>query len=100
AVLRSKRRLTNLADESFGDAELCQPLVGVVAAEVKTEFGTGCKHAVRLSDTPRDQIVNHDAEVRFGSRQDDLLGALGTERRVGSREQALGGGFFITCRTV
>ena len=58
----------NAADpQTFGR----QALVGVVGAQAQPVLGARGEHAVRLGDAARDQVVDHDAEIAVGARDDE-----------------------------
>ena len=59
------------ADTTQGDAERGQPLVGVVGAQAQAVLGARGEHAVGLGDPAGDEVVDHDAEIAVGARDDE-----------------------------
>ena len=52
-----------------------QPLVGIVGAQRQAIFGARGEHAIGLADAPRDEIVDHHAEIGFGAIEEDRRAA-------------------------
>ena len=44
-----------------------EALISIVGTQFQAIFGPGRKHPIGFSDAARDEIINHDAGVAFGS---------------------------------
>ena len=74
--------------------------VGVVVAEHQAIFGAAGEHAIRLVDTPGDQVVDQDADVGPRTIENERRLVLDRERRVDAGDQPLGGRFLVARRAV
>ena len=78
-----------------------QPLVGIVGAQLQPVLGARGEHAIGLGDAARHEIVDHDAEIAVGARDDEApAAAAGQQRRVDAGGQALGAGLLVAGRAV
>src|SRR5471032_23209 len=75
----------------FGQAQ-----VGVVFAQDQAIFGPGRKHPVRFLSPESNQVVDQHTDVRLVAARAPAVFALCTQCRVGSGQQTLGAGFFVT----
>ena len=69
--------------------------IGIVFAQQQAIFGTTGKHAIRLADAARCQIVNQHTDVGFMALRVPLLFLLRLPRRVQAGKQTLCTGFFV-----
>ena len=63
-------------------------------------FGPGGEHPVGLVGTFGDQVVDHDADITLGTRNDDGRTPENGPGGVNSCNQSLTGGFFVAGSTV
>ena len=71
------------------------------ARSVKPVLGARREHAVRLGDAPRDEIVDHHAQIGFGAIEHDWRAPLArTHCGVETSDKSLGGSLFIAGRAV
>ncbi len=78
----------------------CQALIGVVGPQAQAVFGAGGEHPVGLADAPRDEVVNHHADVRICPAEDRRLDIQRPRGRVQAGDKALRRGLLVTRRPV
>src|SRR5207253_10150946 len=69
-LFRSVRMGAFGTDQAQGFALGGQPLVGVVSAQGKPEFGPAGEHPIRLAHPPGDEVVDHHPDVGFVTAED------------------------------
>ena len=82
--------------EADGGGEGGEAEVAVVLAEEEAVLGAGGEEAVGFGGAFGDQIVDHDGEVGLAALQQERGATGGLERGIGTGDEALAGGFFIT----
>src|SRR6476646_567172 len=82
------------------NSSVSQPLIGIVRAQLQTILGARSKHAIRLADTARDEIIDHHAKISLRAIDDDFGTLACQSRSIETSKEPLCRGFFITCGAV
>lgn len=85
-----------VVDESDTPPFWGQAQVRVVDPEQEAVLRAGCEHPVGLEASLGDEVVHQDADVRLVAAEGERRSPQALEGRVGSRNQSLGRGLFVT----
>src|SRR6478752_1792445 len=93
--VRALRAHTTDRNSGFG-----QTLIGIVRAQLQTILGARSKHAIRLADTTRDEIINHHAKIGLRAIDDDFRALACESRSIETSKKPLCRGFFVSCGAI
>ena len=85
-----------MGDEAVFKRQGSQPQVSVILPQQQPEFRAAGEHAVWFVRSLGNQVVNHDAYISLVPPENQRGFSKDFQGGVRSRDQALGGGFFIT----
>ncbi len=85
-------------DEPETEADLGEPLVGVVGAQQQPMLRGGGEHAVGLAVLPRDEVVHQHADVGLVAPQHQRLPSQQLLRGIDTGDQTLRRGLLVTRR--
>ena len=78
------------APPAFGE-----PQVGIVLTQAEAKLGPAGEHTIGFGHAPRYQVVDQHAQIAFVPARPPTILAIGLQRGIDARQQALGGSLFV-----
>ncbi len=91
----AKRVPSPIIDDAQRASRFGQPQIGIVLAQLQSVLGAAGKHAVRLGDAARDEVVNQNAEVGLVAARAPAVFAGREPGGIDAGKDSLRGGLLV-----